>query len=187
MDQLTDYQLIRKYLKGDESSLEVLVQKYMSHIYGFLFKYVKDEAVAQDLTQEVFLKVWKNLKKIEKNKNFKSWLYTVAKNTALDYIKKKKAVPLSYFEDETGKNVLTERLTDKGRSPSQLYELKENKAVFLSAIENLSIKYKTVLSLYYYEYLNFREIAEKLKKPINTIKSRHRRGLVLLGKSIKSY
>ena len=64
MQNLNDYQLIKSYLKGNDASLEVLVQKYLKPIYGFVFSYVKDSQVAEDVTQEIFLKVWKNLKKM---------------------------------------------------------------------------------------------------------------------------
>ncbi len=180
MQEYSDQQLISNYLKGDEKSLDLLVKRYLNQIYGFVFKYVNDKEIAEDITQETFLKVWRNLKKVDKNKSFKSWIYTIAKNTALDFLKKKKSVPFSRFERDDGKNILFDVLPDKRLLPDKVSELLELKKAFLSAIAELSIKYKTVLSLYYYQYLNFREISEVLEEPINTIKSRHRRGLVLL-------
>ena len=184
MQNLDDYTLIESYLKGNDASLEALVQRYLKPMYGFVFSYVKDAQVAEDVTQEIFLKVWKNLKKIEKNKNFKSWLYTVAKNTALDYLKKKKSIPFSSFEKEDGRNVLMESLSDIAPLPDKASEMLQDKRTFLQAIGNLSEKYRQVLLLYYYNYLNFREIAEALQEPINTIKSRHRRGLVILKRGL---
>ncbi len=140
--------------------------------------------MAEDITQETFLKVWRNIKKIDKEKNFKSWIYTIAKNTALDAIKKKKAVPFSQFEYQDGKNALTEKLVDPNLLPIKLSQSRESQTYFLAAIKNLSEKYRLVLSYYYYQGLNFREIAETLKESINTIKSRHRRGLQMLKKSM---
>jgi len=178
--QLTDQELIVKYLKGDDASFEVLVQRYLNSIYRFVYGYVRDANIAEDVTQDVFLKVWRNAKKIDKNKSFKSWVYTIAKNTALDFLKKKKSVPFSVFETNDGKNMLAESVKDHAPLPDEMSRLLEHQTVFLQAIDQLSEKYKQILRMYYYEYLNFREIAEKLKEPINTIKSRHRRGLVLL-------
>ncbi len=180
MQEYTDQQLIENYLKGDEKSLELLVARYLKPIYGFVLSYVNDKEVAQDITQETFLKVWRNIKKIDKTKNFKSWLYTIAKNTAFDFLKKKKAIPFSNFEDAEGRNYLTEKLVDVEFLPDKMAQVAEYKNNFLQAIETLSDKYKTVLMLYYYQHLNFREIAEFLHDPINTVKSRHRRGVVLL-------
>jgi len=186
MEPISDYQLVTRYLKGDEKSFEALVSRYMRQIYGFVFKYVNNAAVAEDITQEVFMKVFKHIRKIDKNKNFKSWVYTIAKNTALDFLKKKKSIPFSSFEVENGRNVLLEKLADPHLAPNKIMESLESKDTFLGAIGKLSEKYKLVLSLYYYQYLNFREIAELLKEPVNTIKSRHRRGLILLKEIIKT-
>lgn len=185
MPTQTDYELINSYLqKGDEASFNLLVSRYMNTVYRFVLGYVQNPAQAEDITQEVFVKVWKNLKKIDKNRNFKSWLYTVAKNTALDVIKKKKAVPFSRFETQDGKNILAESLVNTTIAPDKAFELLESREMFSRAMEALSEKYKQVLLLYYYQYLNFREIAELLEEPINTIKSRHRRGLMLLEKTV---
>jgi len=182
--KISDYEVIRQYLKGDEKAFEVLVARYMDPMYRFVFTYVKNSPAAQDITQEVFLKVWRNIQKVEKNKSFKSWIYTIAKNTALDYLKKKKAIPFSQFENEQGNNVLTDTLRDGAHLPDVMAELAENKGAFLNAIDGLSEKYRQILSMYYYQYFNFREIAQILQEPINTIKSRHRRGLILLKEQI---
>lgn len=185
MDQKTDHVLIQEYLAGDQKAFEALVGRYMGAIYRFVYGYVRDNQVAEDITQEVFVKVWKNASKIDSQKNFKSWMYMIAKNTTLDFFKKKKTVPFSLFETEDGKNMLMETVADGALSPNDMAVLKEHKDIFLSAIADLSEKYQRILMMYYYEYLNFREIAEKLEEPINTIKSRHRRGLVLLKQRIQ--
>jgi|SRR3989344_734160 len=184
MQELTDHQLIERYIKGDQKSFEILVMRYTDLLYRFVLGYVKDTQMAQDIVQSVFLKVWRNVKKIDKTKNFKSWIYTIAKNTALDVIKSKKAIPFSNFEDEKGRNILTEKLPDVSLLPDKMAMIKENNHIFKQAIGQLSSKYQEVLTLYYYQYLNFREIAEELKESINTIKSRHRRGLLMLAKVI---
>ncbi len=185
MKEYSDQELISNYLKGDEKSLDALVRRYLAPIYGFVQSYVNNKEMAEDITQETFLKVWRNAKHIDQTKNFKSWLYTIAKNTALDFLKKKKSVPFSHFENEEGKNILLDLVPDKALLPSEISEARRSRELFLEAIKNLSAKYYTVLWLYYYQYLNFREIAECLQEPINTIKSRHRRGLVLLKKNSK--
>ena len=185
MDTLTDNQLIDRYLRGDDKSFEVLVARYADAIHRFVLRYVQSQEQAEDVTQEVFLKVWRNAKKVDRSKSFKSWLYTIAKNTALDLLKKKKSTPFSAFESETGRNFIVETLPSKGHQPITLAEIQEHQGMFLQAMELLSEKYQTILRMYYYEYLNFREIAERLQEPLNTIKSRHRRGLVLLRKSIR--
>jgi RNA polymerase sigma-70 factor (ECF subfamily) len=185
LEKLTDHQLIARYLKGDEKSFEVLVARYTPLMYRFVYGYTKNDQQAQDITQEVFLKVWRNAKNIDEKRNFKSWIYTIAKNTALDFLKKKKSIPFSEFENHEGKNYITEKLVEPLPLPDTIAIAREDKNNFLRAIEKLSDKYQVILLLYYYQYLNFREIAEVLKEPINTIKSRHRRGVVMLREIIK--
>jgi len=100
--EISDKKIIENYLKGDEKYLEILIQKYLKPIYGFVFKYVGNADEAEDITQAVFIKVWKNIKKYDKNKSFKTWIFSIAKNTCIDYLRKKKAIPLSNFENEKG-------------------------------------------------------------------------------------
>ena len=95
MKNFTDEKLVQIYLKGDGKALEELVRRYLSLIYNFSRRYNGDADNVSDIAQEVFVKVWKNLKKFDKSKNFKLWIFTIAKNTALDWLKKKNAVPFS--------------------------------------------------------------------------------------------
>lgn len=180
MRRQTDQQLIRAYLKGDDKSLEVLILRYLKPIYGFVYRYAGNAQNAEDITQETFIKVWRNLKKYNKNKSFKSWIYTIAKNTAFDFLKKKKTIPFSEFENVNGENILFNKLISSALSPDKIVERINIKNMLSLAMEKLSSKYRLVLSLYYENCLNFREIAETLGEPLNTVKSRHRRGLVLL-------
>ena len=108
----TDKQLIRLYLKGDEAALEILFTRYLGEIYRYARRFVGDADAASDVAQETFVKACHNLSSFHQNRNFKAWLFTIAKNTALDVIKSKKAIPFSNFEDEKGRNILTEKLPD---------------------------------------------------------------------------
>jgi len=165
-----DSQLVSQYFKGDEKSLEILIKKYLKPIYGFVYKYTGNIQEAEDLTQEVFVKMWRHLKKYNKNKSFKTWLFSIAKNTCIDWLRKKKTIPISELK-ERGKN-------------DNFFEQVSISQLLQSATNNLLPKYQTVLSLYYNDNLNFREIAEKLNEPLDTIKSRHRRALIILKKHL---
>ncbi len=180
MQDQDDRQLIISYLQGNEQSLEILIAKYLKIIYGFIYGYVNDQAIAQDITQETFIKVWKNIQKFDKEKKFKSWIFAIAKNTALDYLKRKNAIPFSVFENEEGKNAFLESLADNSLLQNKMAERLDTKDVIALAMKRLSFKYRRVLSLYYNKHFNFREISEILGESLNTIKSRHRRGLVML-------
>jgi RNA polymerase sigma-70 factor (ECF subfamily) len=182
MQEKTDQQLIADYLKGDAESLEILIGRHLNSVYRFASRYAASREDTDDITQEIFVKVWRNLKKFKQDKNFRAWLFTIAKNSALDWQKKKRTVPFSAFETEDGENIFVDNLPGTDPSADRLLEQKESAEKVNSALNSLSPKYKIVISLYSKERLNFREISEKLGEPINTIKSRYRRGLALMRK-----
>lgn len=165
---------------GNDKALETLVSSHLSVVYGACLQYLKDSDEAEDAVQETFVKVWRNLKKIDPQKNFKSWVMEIAKNTCLDFLKKKRAVPMSTFEDENGFNYLAESAASTSLSPSNTAEHSILSRILNSALEKLSPAYRLVLSLYYKEGLNFREISETLNKPLHTVKSQHRRAVINL-------
>ncbi len=175
----SDKQLIADYLAGDEKSLEVLFGQYLKPIYSFIYRYIGSASDAEDITQEVFVKSWRALKKFDQNKSFKTWIFSIAKNAAIDYLKKKKAIPFSEFDEESG-NLISDTLTDPAPLPHEILEKAEVTQVLNSAMEKLSPKYRMILFLRYNDHFSFREIAESLGEPLHTITSRHRRALIKL-------
>jgi len=180
----SDQQLIEDYFKGDEKSLEALIQRYLKPIYSFTYRYVNTLQDAEDITQETFVKAWKNLKKFDQNKSFKTWIFFIAKNIAIDFLKKKKTIPFSEFSDNNGKNIIIETLVDSSLLPDKLVEKSDFVQVLNLAIAKLSPKYRKVLSLRYSNGFNFREIAEFLGESLNTVKSQHRRALTILKRQL---
>lgn len=177
---ISDKEIIKNYLRGDEKSLEVLIQKYLSPIYGFVFKRIGNADEAEDITQAVFIKVWKNVKKYDKNKSFKTWIFSIAKNTCIDYLRKKKAIPFSSFDNEKGENIIVNKMKDLSPLPNEIFEQKNFSKVLLFALEKLSDQYRIILYLRYKDNLKFKEIAQTLGESINTIKSKHRRAVLEL-------
>ena len=185
MGNFSDSQLIADYLKGDEKSLEILIWRYLKSIYRFAFRYVNNEQEAEDITQEVFVKVWRNIKKFDKQKDFKPWIFSIAKNTAVDFFKKKKAIPFSEFENKRGENILAETIGDSSPLPVELLERKDAIGTLAKAINKLVPKYRKTLLLRHNDDLTFREIAESLGESLNTVKSRHHRALIMLKKFLE--
>lgn len=180
MENKSDGQLIEKYLKGDKESLEILIKTYLKLVYSFVRQIVHDEAEAEDLTQEVFVRVWKNLKKFDQKKSFKTWIMSIAKNASVDYLRKKKAVPMSAFDDEEGGNAIADNLAAPTPLPSEIVERADAANLIKSAMDQLSENYRTILFLKYYSQLTFRKISELTGVPLHTAKSRHRRALAAL-------
>jgi len=162
----SDQKLIADYLAGDEKSLEILIRNYLKPIYSFVYRYVGNSQDAQDITQEVFIKVWKNLKKFDKNKKFTTWIFQIAKNTCFDFLKKKKPILISDFSN-----------FEIPVEPAFLATAEIN-----SVLEQLPLKYRLIIFLRYNDHFKFREIAEILEEPLNTIKSQHRRAIIMLKK-----
>ena len=178
----TDNKLIELYLKGDEEALETLISRYLKPIYSFVYKNVGNQAQAEDITQEVFIKVWKNLKKFDQKRNFKPWLFQIAKNTSIDYLRKKKSIPFSRFENEKGQNVLMENLA---AAPANLIENLSDKKTLAMAMQGLNRREQEIINLRHNDGLSFKEIAEVFSESINTVKSRYRRTLKNIRKNIK--
>jgi RNA polymerase sigma-70 factor (ECF subfamily) len=180
MPDKEDNDLIRECLSGDEQSLELLLKKYLAPVYSFVFRYVGNPDDAKDIVQETWIKVWKHLKKFDTRKNFKPWIFSIAKNTALDVLKKKKTVSFSAFENEQGENVLENTIADPAPLPQEILERKDIADMLERSLSKLSPKNRAVVHLYHNENLTFQEIADVVGEPLNTVKSRYRRALLLL-------
>lgn len=182
-ETLNDKNLIRQYLAGDEKSLETLIAKYIKPIYSFVYKNVGKQAEAEDIAQEVFVRVWKNLKKFDQSREFKPWLFQIAKNASIDFLRKKKTIPFSNFENENGQNALTESMASPN---ANLIENISDKRVLALALQYLSKNEQKIITLRHTDGMSFQEIADVFEESINTIKSRYRRTLSILRKNIKN-
>ena len=182
-----DSQLVLESLEGKDASFAELVSRHVSGVYRFAYRYVRDPADAEDIAQETFVRAWKNLKKFDTSRNLKTWLFTIAKNASLDMLKKKK--PLAFSRITGAESELESFLAPyvaAGELPEIAVDQKFLKVDMDQALAKLPPAYRAVLALRYNEHLKFREIAETLGEPIDTVKSKHRRGLALLRNVLSS-
>ena len=178
-----DADLVRASFGGDDGGFALLVERYTPIVYKFVYRYLMNVDDASDATQEVFIKAWKHLKRFDLNRNFKTWILTIAKNTALDMIKKKK--PLLFSKIEEGDQDLDAFLAPYASTeelPDAAIDRQYAAMELDMALGKISHTYRMVLGLRYGEGMKFREIAEILEEPIDTIKSKHRRGIMALRK-----
>ncbi|MDD5547473.1 MAG: RNA polymerase sigma factor [Candidatus Pacebacteria bacterium] len=175
-----DSQNIAEYLNGNEDALEMVIERHFRAVYNFIYRLVGNKQNASDITQEVFVKVWKNIKKYKNGQSFKTWLFAIAKNTSIDWLRKKKEYVFSEFENEEGENVLEDNLADPAPIADKIIANAEKNKLLDSLLEKLPINYKTVLLLRYEDEFTFEEIGEVLGKPLNTVKSQNRRALIAL-------
>jgi RNA polymerase sigma-70 factor (ECF subfamily) len=175
-----DEDLIAAYVRGDESAFERLVERNLRSVYSFAVRFVGSKNDAEDIAQDTFVKVWKNLKQYSRQSaRFRTWLMRVARNTAIDYLRKRKHIPFSKFEDDEGQNFLTDT-PDDSPLPEELLMLAQDKKEAERMILKLSPPYREVLLLYYGNDLTFEDVAAILDTSVNTIKSRHRRAIAIL-------
>ena len=180
MKNQTDEQLIESYLNGEKEALEFLIKRYLKPIFGFAFSYTKNSEDAEEITQDAFFKAWKNLKRFDKEKSFKTWLFSIAKNTALDFLKKKKPLLFSAIEEDGKENSIIGEIPEPSPLPDEILNRADLAEELNLAMDKLSPKYREAIFLYYKEQFNFREISELLNEPLDTIKSRHRMAIIEL-------
>ena len=174
-----DAQLVSESILENTGSFETLVERYTQPIYNFAYRLTGNVQTAEDITQETFVKVWKNLAKYDSKQSFRAWIFTIARNSTTDYLRKKKAIPFSNLSnnDETP---FEENISDTEILPSETVLKLEDTARLQKLLDRLPQDYQTVLLLYYQEDMTFDEIGKVLKKPLNTVKSWHRRALLKL-------
>jgi RNA polymerase sigma-70 factor (ECF subfamily) len=162
---------------GNLFAFNELLFLYEKEIFGYIYRLVRQKQDSEDLTQEIFIKVYKNIKSVESEKNFRAWLYKIATNTVYDFWRKKMGkVEISFDKLETF--AFTNNEQNHGLETNYAYlpsvNMDSAREVEM-ALANIKPIYKAVLLLFYKEDLSYKEIAKILEKPINTVKTYIRR------------
>lgn len=178
----SDNELVVAYKNGEQMALEALVGRHLSSVYNFVRRFVGEEN-ASDVTQETFVRVWKNIKRFDEERNFKVWLFTIARNIAIDWTRKRKTTPFSSFEDENGEPFEVE---DFSPSSLEIFQKKEFAGAIERILGELPPEKKAIVLLHDAEMLSFKEIAEVVGKPLNTVKSQYRRAIIALRKIVEN-
>jgi len=168
LKETEDFSTIRKVLEGNVNAFEILVDKYSKRVYGYIFKSVRDKYVAEELTQEIFLKIYRSLNRFDMDKSFSVWLFTIAKNTMLDYFKQSPRQYTSGLNEEVDFN----KISDDSQNPLYIVEKNEKRQEIDRIIDTLPDKYRELIVLKYFEELNYSEISRRLDISINKVKWR---------------
>jgi RNA polymerase sigma-70 factor (ECF subfamily) len=195
-----DVALYRRFLNGDERALEELIALYERGLLRFINSYLHDEALAEDIMQEVFIALYfKRSFKERENASFKTYLYKIARNKSLNEIKKrtrKKEISLELLEEKGGKATLgTQEQGAKSESAVSIENLSENgleeilekkqTAILLQeAFKEIKEEYKEVLLLRYFENLSPEEIANITQKKSKQVYNLLSRGKVALKETL---
>ncbi|WP_371320206.1 sigma-70 family RNA polymerase sigma factor [Chengkuizengella axinellae] len=163
----------------EEGLLDEIMTRYGDDVLHLVFSYVHNQAVAEDLTQEIFVKCYKSLSTYKQGAKLKTWLWRIAINHCKDYLK-------SWYHRKV---ILTEKTMDLSEISSQNIEQtilnKEEEGTLAHAVLKLPLKYREVTYLYYFEELSIKEIESILGVKQNTIKTRLKRAKELLKKKLK--
>jgi len=150
-----------------DAQFDGLVRQYLPAIYRYARRFTGNRDTAEDIAQETFVKAWKNLKRYDPSRSFSAWLYTIAQRTAIDYLRKKNEEPLP------------EDILDTTPSILEILNMAQCDQALAGATAQLPSEYRVIVQLRLQD-LKFHEIAEQLKRPLNTVKSQYRRALGLL-------
>ena len=181
---ISDEKLAELYADGNESAFAVLIERHLPAVCGFARKYVGDADKAEDIAQETFVKVWKNIKTFDTKRNLRSWLFTIAKNTALDYLRQKENIPLSLLEDESGETTI-DRFIPTGSAPDDILDEKLLALRAKEVLAGVAEKQREIFSLRMEMDMTFKDISILLKMPLNTVKSGYRRTLLTLRNNLR--
>ena len=182
-----DMVLIKQAVEeGDEKAYEKLMNRYKKSVYFMLLKMTQNKDDAEDLTMESFAKAFKSLHKFNPQYAFSTWLFRIASNNCIDFIRKNKMRTFSIntpVETDNG-TIDNFDLPDNLELPDD-YANRMDKAKFLqSVIDELPKTYSTLIKLRYYEELSYEEIAEIIGVPIGTVKAQLHRARELLYKAL---
>ena len=180
MSSRTDSELIRAYTEGESGAFETLVSRHTDAIFGYIARLIGDREAAPDVTQETFVKAWKNLGRFRTDENFKTWIFTIARNSAYDWLRKKKHVPFSAMGGEGNPDSFAENISDTEPLPDALALQSEDGRFLEQLLTHLPHDVRDILLLHYEGGMTFDEIGKVRGESLNTIKSRHRRALIAL-------
>lgn len=171
-----DDELVRQCQKGDRAAFDLLMTRHRGKVYAMVLKMVKNEADAWDLSQDVFIKVWKALPKFQHKSAFSTWLFRITHNVVYDWARRRKARPEDEWDDEVfDKEKVAHGATTLPKAPSRPDRALQNAELRVRierAIAQLSLGHREVILLREVQGLDYREIAEVCECSMGTVMSR---------------
>lgn len=175
-NDVTDETLARQAAAGKHQAFSLLVKRYSGRVYNVAYRFSGNRADAEDIVQEVFIKVFRGLPKAHLDLPFRPWLYRIATNTAISHLRAK---PAPALPEEAAKSVPTEK-----ELPEESADRAELGARLQQEILKLPLNFREVVILRYTEELTFREIGTILEIPENTVKTYFQRAKIILRKEL---
>ncbi len=181
-----DSEIIQQALQGDDAAYKRLMNKYHDAIFNFIYRMIRDKHQVEDLTQEAFIKAFSSLKSFNDQYAFSTWLYKIATNNSIDYIRRRKLQLYSIDKPiEAADSDYTFELPDETYEADKDIIRGQKLQLLNEAIADLPEKYKKVIQLRHVEERTYEEIAKILKLPIGTVKAHIFRAREILYKNLK--
>ena len=175
-----DYFLVLSAIEGDQKSYAKLMKRYRDSIYFMMLKMVKNSEDAEDLTVEAFGKAFKNIEKYSPKFAFSTWLFKIASNNCIDFIRKKKGVTVPIDKTNEKGDSYETAIVDKKLNPEASFIKKQKAQILRSTVKSLRPQYRNLIELRYFKELSYTEIAEELNLPLGTVKAQLFRSRELL-------
>ncbi len=180
---LEDFDLIDQAVdQKDQQAYAALMKRYKKAVYFMILKMIRDADDAEDLTMEAFAKAFKNLHKFKKDYTFSTWLFRIATNNTIDFIRKKKlkTMSLNTTLSDDGGNSVTIDVEDDDNNPQDEFIKSQRIEMVRVFVDKLPAKYRKLVELRYFQELSYDEIAQELDKPLGTVKAQLHRSRELL-------
>ncbi|MEL7148391.1 MAG: sigma-70 family RNA polymerase sigma factor [Bacteroidota bacterium] len=185
---LKDFKLIDEAVQeGSEQAYADLMERYKKPVYHMILKMVRNVDDAEDLTIEAFAKAFKNLARFKKDYTFSTWLFRIATNNAIDFIRKKKLDTYSLntsFSDDNGEAVTID-VEDSNLNPAEETIKSQKIELIRMFVTKLPSKYQRLVRLRYFDELSYEEIAKELGAPLGTVKAQLHRARELMYDLVK--
>lgn len=171
---LYDYKLVKRALEnGDQKAYAELMGRYRDSVYYMLLKMVNNKDDAEDLTVEAFGKAFKRLSQYTPNFAFSTWLFRIATNNCIDFIRRKRKNTFSLdrpIEDEEGGEMMVDIRSDT-MDPEEHIMKKQKIMMLHDLVDKLKPRYRTLIEMRYFQELSYEEIAQELDLPLGTVKA----------------
>src|SRR5262245_46630073 len=174
--------LIEQCLAGDQSAWEQVVRQNWRKVFNVAYKFVGKHDEAEDLTQDIFLKIFRALSTFDRRANFQTWIISISRNLCIDHYRSVRKERQTIARD-VDSNDLQPVTPDRG--PYALAEHEDLRAQLRQALESLPLTLRTAVVLRDLQELSYQEIADRLRLPEGTVKSRINRGRIELGHQLK--
>ena len=175
-----DLILIQQAKKGCEKSFAILMNRYWDSIYFMLLKMVNNASDAEDLTIEAFGKAFRSLDTYTPKFAFSTWLFMIATNNCIDYIRKKQASPTRLDQTQDAVDSITANIQSDLPDPEEMMINRQKIDTLRQVVEQLNPRYRKLINLRYYKEYSYEEISLELKIPIGTVKAQLFRAKTLL-------